>query len=177
MYKTLFACWHRKSYRVLIFGGVVAALAALCSPVALAAPKSAAARPLILECTTWHTLDTQPVSHPFGVITYTGSVKLQELVSYPNDLTYCGAMRAVATLTTPSGANLNAYVYACLLYDLNKPTTCDPTKRWAVNGMTVTSYAPSSSGKSTACGQAYGQYKWPDRSTEKPYNTATFRCP
>lgn len=164
--------WRRKGYLILSVCCLFGAMAAF-TPVGLAAPR-APMTPRVVECTTWHTLDTKNVSHTIGSITYTGAVRLQDLVAFPNDLTFCGYMRAVATFTTPLGADPNGWVQACLLYHLNPAaSTCDPSTRHAQGGATVTSYAPSSSGKfsNTICGEAFGTYQWPDASQPITYNT------
>lgn len=150
------------------------ALLALCLAWALtaliaAAPTTHAAgtiSPKIAECSTWVTVQTTNVSHTYGAVTYTGYVKLQKL----NDFgTYCGVLRAVASITTPTGA-LTAQVRGVLYYQpFNTTTKYTLYGSWlsATSGHTATSTTAS---RGAQYGQAIGDFIFPDGS--RSYSTS-----
>jgi hypothetical protein len=154
--------------------GLRGALLALCLAWALtaliaAAPTTHAAgtiSPKIAECSTWVTVQTTNVSHTYGAVTYTGYVRLQKL----NDFgTYCGVLRAVASITTPTGA-LTAQVRGVLYYQpFNTTTKSTLYGSWlsATSGHTATSITGS---RGAQYGQAIGDFIFPDGS--RTYSTS-----
>lgn len=152
--------------RVILLVGIVTVGIAVFTPTAHAAasPKPSAVTPNVGLYQTWSVIASTPVSHTYGVATYTGRVYLYVLLDATNGNAYCDVMYAKATLSTPTGA-LSANVQADLYYQPYGTTTKYTTSTGFVTASSGQTQSPSTSQQNANCGEAIGDYQWPDGSS------------